>query len=134
MADDDDFGIFGDVTFNLLLPGQDSDLWQVQTISNGRGQLFAVGYLDRESVDSYVVTVQARDGGSPSATATAVVRITIEDVNDITPQLNRDSYSASVQEGSLPGQVIARVSPTVIHLYVVLVIVMFVTIITGISC
>ena len=110
MADDDDFGVFGDVAFDLLLPGQDSDLWQVQTISNGRGRMFAVGYLDRESVDSYIVTVQARDGGNPAATATAVVRITIEDVNDITPQLNRDSYSASVQEGSQPGQVIARVS------------------------
>lgn len=107
VADDADSGSFGNVTFDLLLS---SELWEVRTISSGRGELYAVGYLDRESVSSYTVIVQARDGGEPAATATASVRISIEDVNDITPQLDRASYSASVLEGTSTGQIVATVS------------------------
>ena len=107
---DADSGALGNVTFELLLPEQDSSLWDVRTIGNGRGQLVATGYLDRESVSSYMIRVLARDGGVPAATATTVVRVTVKDVNDITPQLNRVSYTATVPENSTPGEVVARVT------------------------
>lgn len=98
------------MTFELLLPEQDSSLWDVRTIGNGRGQLVATGYLDREGVSSYTIRVLARDGGVPAATATTIVRVTVNDVNDITPQLNRASYTATVPENSSPGEVVARVT------------------------
>ena len=41
--------------------------------------------LDYEIEDSYVLTVVARDGGSPQLTGTATMRIGIVDVNDNQP-------------------------------------------------
>ncbi len=107
---DSDSGVYGNVSFELLLPAQDSALWEVRTTENGRGQLVAIGNLDRETVSNYVVPISARDGGNPAATATTIVRVTVLDVNDNRPQLNRVSYNASVIENSAMGQVIARVS------------------------
>ncbi len=107
-ATDEDLGVLGEVTFELA-PGEDASLWEVRSIGNGHGQLVAIGFLDRESVTNYMVQVLARDGGNPAATATANIRVTVLDVNDIRPQLNRDQYNASVTEGTAAGQVIARV-------------------------
>ena len=107
---DEDSDTLGEVTFDLLLPDEDGSLWNIENIGNGRGRLVAIGNLDRESVTDYIVRILARDGGSPAATATAVVRVTILDVNDIRPQLNRQLYNASVIEGTPVGQIIARVS------------------------
>ncbi len=98
------------MTYALLLPAQDSALWEVRTTASRRGELVAIGILDRESVSNYMVAVSARDGGNLAAMATTIVRVTVLDVNDNSPQLNRDSYNASViEEASVINQVIARV-------------------------
>ncbi len=97
------------MTYALLLPAQDSALWEVRTTASRLGELVAIGILDRESVSNYMVAVSAQDGGNPAAMATTIVRVTVLDVNDNSPQLNRDSYNASVIEASAINQVIARV-------------------------
>lgn len=53
--------------------------------------------LDRELRSLYTVTLQARDtDGKPGST---VLEITLTDINDQPPVMNRDSYVAFIREG-----------------------------------
>lgn len=54
--------------------------------------------LDRESISSYSPTLQALDSGNK--TGSTVVIIEIKDINDETPEMNRDIYEAYVKENS----------------------------------
>ncbi|XP_036365297.1 protocadherin beta-15-like [Octopus sinensis] len=52
--------------------------------------------LDRELKDSYVLTLEARDGGNPPKTATLKVHISVTDVNDNTPVFSQELYNISI--------------------------------------
>lgn len=54
--------------------------------------------IDREVTSLYSPTLQARD--QANNTGNAVLEITLTDVNDQTPQFNRESYIDYVKEGS----------------------------------
>ena len=58
-ANDTDSGDFGTVTYSLA--GGNSVFW----INPTSGDLYVTGYLDREAIDSYTLTVIASDGGKP---------------------------------------------------------------------
>ncbi|XP_050994933.1 desmoglein-2 [Labeo rohita] len=64
--------------------------------------------LDREEHRSFVLTVQAADMyGSPEGnSATATVFIDIMDVNDNIPTLEKDEFSASIDENEAPVEVL----------------------------
>ncbi|KAF6082370.1 hypothetical protein HJG60_014643 [Phyllostomus discolor] len=66
--------------------------------------------LDRESVADYVVVVTARDGGSPSLSATASVSVEVADVNDNAPTFAQPEYTVFVKENNPPGCHIFTVS------------------------
>ena len=55
--------------------------------------------LDRERSATYLLTVEARDGGAPFLSDTAVVMVMVEDVNDNAPFFPVGMYWASVPEG-----------------------------------
>ncbi|XP_036916740.1 protocadherin alpha-1-like [Sturnira hondurensis] len=59
--------------------------------------------LDRESVSDYAVVVTARDGGSPSLSATASVSVEVADVNDNAPTFAQPEYTVFVKENNPPG-------------------------------
>ena len=62
--------------------------------------------FDRESKDSYSLTVRATDHGiSPLSESTTVV-VTILDVNDNKPDINNLPQKISVSEGKVPGSVV----------------------------
>ena len=67
-------------------------------INPENGQIFTIQPLDRESVDSYELTVQATDFGSPPQTSFAEVVINIRDLNDNIPDFSQDTYTISVVE------------------------------------
>ncbi|XP_058654217.1 cadherin-related family member 2 [Onychostoma macrolepis] len=81
-----------------LMPENMRDFFDVHpetgTISVKNGQL-----LDRESTNSYSPTLQAID--SARNIGTTVVMINILDINDQTPEMNRDLYEAYVQENQM---------------------------------
>ncbi|CAI9733452.1 protocadherin beta-15-like [Octopus vulgaris] len=52
--------------------------------------------LDREVKVSYMLTLEAKDGGNPPKTATLKVHISVTDVNDNTPVFSHDLYNTSV--------------------------------------
>ncbi|KAM4744534.1 neural-cadherin isoform 2-T2 [Anableps anableps] len=59
-----------------------------------------LGGLDREQVESYLLVVEARDGGGMTGTGTATVQIT--DVNDHAPRFIDHSCQAKISENSDP--------------------------------
>jgi len=54
--------------------------------------------LDYETVREYIITVEARDGGTPSLSSTCVVRVLIVDANDNRPTFTQPNYTAIVRE------------------------------------
>ena len=60
--------------------------------------------LDYEDVKFYNITLRATDGGGLFSTATLEVHIT--DINDCTPQFDRNIYSIdNIEESATPGTV-----------------------------
>ncbi|XP_041130388.1 protocadherin-7b isoform X1 [Polyodon spathula] len=66
-------------------------------------QLIIKGALDREQMDSYELTLRVRDGGEPSRSSQAILRVLISDVNDNSPRFEKSIYEADLAENSLPG-------------------------------
>ncbi|XP_029402615.1 protocadherin alpha-11 isoform X5 [Mus pahari] len=66
--------------------------------------------LDRERVSTYGLVVTARDGGSPSLSATASVSVEVADVNDNAPVFAQPEYTVFVKENNPPGAHIFTVS------------------------
>ncbi|KAM5298998.1 protocadherin alpha-3 isoform 3-T3 [Ctenodactylus gundi] len=66
--------------------------------------------LDRETIPGYELVVTARDGGSPSLSATASVSVEVADVNDNAPVFAQPEYTVFVKENNPPGSHIFTVS------------------------
>ncbi|XP_037656911.1 protocadherin alpha-2 isoform X7 [Choloepus didactylus] len=66
--------------------------------------------LDREKVAAYDLLVTARDGGSPSLSASASVSVEVADVNDNAPVFAHLEYTVFVKENNPPGCHIFSVS------------------------
>ena len=62
------------------------------------GAVLVARALDYELVKEYIVTVEARDGGTPSLSSSAIVKILIVDANDNRPVFARSNYTAVVRE------------------------------------
>ena len=54
--------------------------------------------LDYETVKEYIITVEAHDGGTPSLSSSAVVKVLVVDANDNRPVFARSNYTAVVRE------------------------------------
>ncbi|XP_036399302.1 neural-cadherin-like [Megalops cyprinoides] len=64
--------------------------------------------LDRERADSYLLVVEARDGGGMAGTGTATIRVT--DVNDHAPSFTVASCGARVSESAEPNSAVLELS------------------------
>ncbi|MCU0823784.1 MAG: cadherin repeat domain-containing protein [Leptospira sp.] len=62
------------------------------------GIVMVTKQLDYEQTKEYVITVQASDGGSPSLSSTAVIKIDVTDANDNRPVFVQAEYQAVVRE------------------------------------
>ncbi|KAM5214051.1 protocadherin alpha-2-like [Hipposideros larvatus] len=106
MVSDRDSGANGQVTCTLT-PHVPFKL--VSTFKNYYS-LVLDSALDRESMSHYTVVVTARDGGSPSLSATASVSVEVADVNDNAPAFAQPEYTVFVKENNPPGCHIFTVS------------------------
>ncbi|XP_048855780.1 protocadherin-23 [Brienomyrus brachyistius] len=73
------------------------------------GKLVLRASLDREVTDSYTLTVTAFDGGQPPLDGSALVKVTMLDVNDNTPAFESMEYHVRLSERSPPGTMLTRV-------------------------
>ncbi|CAD7678940.1 unnamed protein product [Nyctereutes procyonoides] len=103
---DRDSGANGQVTCSLAPQGP---FKLVSTFKNYYS-LVLDSALDRESVANYALVVTARDGGSPSLSATASVSVEVADVNDNAPAFAQPEYTVFVKENNPPGCHIFTVS------------------------
>ncbi|XP_035676136.1 protocadherin Fat 4-like [Branchiostoma floridae] len=90
-----------------ILEGDDNNEF---AIDSSTGTIRTASTLDRESIESYTLTITATDGGTPTnLTGSGTVLVTILDVNDNTPVLTQASYTASVSEGVTAGTSVVQV-------------------------
>jgi len=67
--------------------------------------------LDRETTESYLLTVIAVDGGEPPYTGLLTVNVIVRDANDNSPIFTGNgSYSVSIDEDVPPGTVVTRLT------------------------
>lgn len=74
------------------------------------GKLVLCHPLDRESTETYAVTVSVSDRGLPPLNTSAVVTVTVTDCNDNAPVFASAEYRARVSESSHVGASLVQVS------------------------
>ena len=106
-ATDADSGANGAVRFRLR-SGPSSHLFQVDA---SRGIFSTLRRLDRERASGHLLSVVAYDGGKPSMSASAIIRVTVLDVNDNPPAFRFPSPSndsIQLSPDTRPGFVVAH--------------------------
>lgn len=85
-------------------------LVQIENQWRNVGKLVLCNTLDRETTESYVLTVSVCDRGNPPLNSSAVVMLTVADCNDNAPVFSSTEYHAQVSENSPVGTRLAQVS------------------------
>ena len=78
-------------------------------VTSNTGWIILVGQLDRETVERYSLIVVATDNGTPAATATASVIVTVLDSNDNEPRFEKEVYTFEILENLPSGVLIGTV-------------------------
>ncbi|XP_060559817.1 cadherin-23-like isoform X2 [Ruditapes philippinarum] len=92
-ATDADKGKFGNISYHIR--GNN----QIFKIDENSGRITLDGALDREKVDNYFLTAEAKDGGG--LTTFINLDIKVLDVNDMNPVFRRKEQFVTVREDSL---------------------------------
>ena len=104
-ATDEDFGHNGEVSYSFH-PESSQKLASIFSIDPHQGWITTQGVLDYEMETSYALKVIAVDNGNPQKSATTMVDVHLMDQNDNPPVFSQRHYTAAVNEGALPGNVI----------------------------
>lgn len=73
------------------------------SINSSSGVISALPGLDRETKDTYYLSITAQDGGTPPLTGLCAVRVFISDTNDNKPVFSPTLYLTSISEATPPG-------------------------------
>ncbi|CAG9825597.1 unnamed protein product [Phaedon cochleariae] len=108
-ATDPDEGENAKVSYSIVTETNDFHIYE------DSGMLVVYNALDRERQSSYELRVRATDGGGKDAEnlplfSEALVRITIDDINDNAPKFGLLNYAVNVREDVPVGTVVAVVS------------------------
>ncbi|XP_060800580.1 fat-like cadherin-related tumor suppressor homolog isoform X2 [Amyelois transitella] len=107
-ASDNDTGVNGKVTYSMTsISGEPEPAFSIDAES---GEVRVAAALDREQKQDYHLLVTASDGGRPTLLTTAHLFITVEDVNDSPPIMERSIVSALVSSEAARGTAVARVA------------------------
>ncbi|XP_010132124.1 PREDICTED: protocadherin Fat 4-like [Buceros rhinoceros silvestris] len=104
-ATDLDIGVNALISYSL----QD-DFAGTFHINSSTGELTTKKPLDRESMDSYELKIIAADSGKPPQSASLVLSVTVEDVNDNPPVFPQEPYSVTVKENEPPHVILSAVA------------------------
>ncbi|AWP05365.1 putative protocadherin-23 [Scophthalmus maximus] len=83
---------------------------QVDDQMKNSGKLVLCNPVDRETTESYALTVSVSDRGTPPLNSSAVVMVTVTDCNDNAPVFSSAEYHAHVSESSQVGSRLVQVS------------------------
>ncbi|XP_028815789.1 protocadherin-1-like isoform X2 [Denticeps clupeoides] len=112
VATDKDSGINGIADYSLTAPPDAANLFSLQVAQDSDEklpQLIVLGNLDREARDSYDLSLKVVDGGSPPRYSSALLRVTVTDVNDNVPRFEKSHYEAELSENSPTGHSVLQV-------------------------
>ncbi|KAL1116918.1 hypothetical protein AAG570_005387, partial [Ranatra chinensis] len=105
-ASDADTGINAQITYSL---SSETDHF---SINPDTGAIVTTSQLDRETTSGYLLSVTAKDNGTPQLSDNTDVEITVTDVNDNAPKFSLNFYSVSVSEDVPIGTSVIQVSAT----------------------
>ncbi|PKK19754.1 protocadherin alpha-5-like [Columba livia] len=108
-ATDLDEGINSDILY-LFSRHVTTEIKEMFTIDENKGEIRLQGKLDYEEMDSYEITVEARDKGYPPLSGHCKVLVEVLDVNDNAPEVWVTSLSVPVPEDASVGTVVALLS------------------------
>lgn len=83
---------------------------QIENQIKNVGKLVLCNALDRETTESYALTVSVSDRGMPPLNSSTVVMVTVTDCNDNVPVFSSTEYHAQVSENSQLGTKLVQVS------------------------
>nr|XP_021482004.1 protocadherin beta-7-like [Meriones unguiculatus] len=101
-ARDLDMGSYGQIAYTFFYATE--RILQTFQINSTSGSLYLKGELNYEAIQTYSITIQAKDGGGLSGKCTVVVEVM--DVNDNAPELLMSSLTSPIAENS-PETVVA---------------------------
>ncbi|KAK2818195.1 hypothetical protein Q7C36_022128 [Tachysurus vachellii] len=110
-ATDKDIGPNGVVTYHIAKqePSSSPAAFSIDTES---GIISVAVQLDYSKAKKYTLEVEGRDGGTPALSGTAVVVVSVEDVNDKPPKFSKDQYDVAVYENLAPGSAVVSLEVT----------------------
>ncbi|XP_023650661.1 protocadherin-19 isoform X2 [Paramormyrops kingsleyae] len=102
-ARDPDLGLNGTVTYQIV-PSQvrDMPVFTYVSINPNSGDIYALRSFNHEHTRTFEFKVLAKDGGNPSLSSNATVRIVVLDVNDNTPVMTTPPLVNGTAEVSIP--------------------------------
>jgi len=104
VAIDEDIGKNSIITYRLV-----DDINGIFSIDDISGEIVTNTKLDRETDDRYTLMVEAVDQGYPSLTSSAVIHITVLDINDNPPRFTR-LFSVNVTENTEVGSFVIGIT------------------------
>ena len=90
----------GDVLGYSITQGNEANKFTINSLS---GDIIVAAGLDRETVPEYDLLIQASDGVN---VGTTMLRVTVTDVNDESPEFQQQQYVASIEENSVEGTLV----------------------------
>lgn len=107
-ANDLDANDNGRVSYNIVR----GDRLQQFSVEPSTGYVSVAAQLDRESISSYVLEIEAADHGSSPLSSYVLLNIEISDANDNAPLFTQPNYTLFVQEDKEIGYILYRFEVT----------------------
>ena len=107
-ANDLDIGNNGNFTYAIISGNIDDTFW----INATTGDIFLMGNVDREYIEIYLLVVEVMDYGLVQLTSTAIVNVTVIDVNEFPPVFTELQYATEIYENHSIGNSVLTVSTT----------------------
>ena len=108
IATDSDSGINGQITYSIV-GGSGSSSFGIDSTT---GDVSTATAIDYETVTLFDLEIEVKDGGTPTLSSSCLVRITVIDLNDNTPELLSSSFAITVPENIAINTVIDTVQAT----------------------
>lgn len=105
---DRDLGYNGKLSYVISSPDPDG----VFCVDTDTGELKIIGYLDREKRDKYLLNITIFDQGRPQKSTSKLLPITVLDINDNRPKLEKSVTSFRIVENAKNGTVIFTAKAT----------------------
>ncbi|XP_005288365.2 protocadherin-11 X-linked isoform X1 [Chrysemys picta bellii] len=103
-------------TFGSITNDQGQNVFGLDIIETPEGdkwpQLIVQQILDREQKDTYVMKIKVEDGGTPPRSSTAILQVTVTDVNDNRPVFKENDIEVSIPENAPVGTSVSQLHAT----------------------